>query len=55
MEILVIIMGVMIMIIPSLHSPYQGGSNGGEIIQICFFMNLIVNNESIVSIATRYV
>jgi len=43
------------MIIPPLYSPYQGDSNGGQIIKIRFFINLIVNNESIVSIATRYV
>jgi hypothetical protein len=35
-----------------LESPRQGGSNGGQIIKIDFFINWIVKNESIVSIAT---
>jgi hypothetical protein len=41
-----------LMLIPPLQSPHQGGSNGGQIIKICFLSILIVNNESFVSIAT---
>jgi hypothetical protein len=43
-------------IIPPLESPHQGGSNGGQIIEIGFFINInrinSANNESIVSIMT---
>jgi hypothetical protein len=45
---------MVIMIIPPLQSPRQGGSNGGQIIKIGFFINInrinSVNNESIVHI-----
>jgi hypothetical protein len=36
-----------IMIIPTLQSPHQGGSSGGQIIKMVFFINIntIVNNE----------
>jgi hypothetical protein len=45
--------GNSIMIIPALYSPHQGGSNGGQIIEICFFYQFDgVKNESFVSFAT---
>ena len=44
------------MLIPPLQSPHQGGSNGGQIIKIGFFINInrinSANNESFLSITT---